>query len=427
MNFDKKWWFAGGVIVFALLGLYWWSGDEKTGPGMEGDREVLYWVAPMDPHYKSDEPGKSPMGMDLIPVYEENRDTGPSTVKLSDRQRVLADVETLQVRRSRAIRKIRTTGRVTYDDRNVESVTAWFPGRIETLHADFPGDTIEQGQPMAEIYSPELITAQREYLSTRGNPSLRKSSRQKLKYWGISDRQIDQLERTGQPRSTMTVNAPRSGTIIKQSVKEGQYVKEGTTLFEIADYGSLWLKMDIFQQNSPWVKEGQSVRVESPEHPGRSFEAPIEFIDPFYNESLRATQARATMTDPPDWVVPGKYLIAYLNVPLDEANVEGLTSDTRGRVTVVPKEAVIHTGERSVVYIQNEPGQFEARNITVGPLARIPNYNTAVYPVVSGLKPGEQVVQRGNFLIDSQSRVGSGGGGYSGALGDNEEGGGHNH
>jgi RND family efflux transporter MFP subunit len=275
---------------------------------------------------------------------------------------------------------------------------------------------------MAEIYSPELITAQREFLSTRGNPSLHESTRKKLRYWGITDEQLKRLKRTETPEATMTVTAPRSGTVIKKSIEEGEYVKEGSALFRIADYDSLWLRMDIFQQNSPWVREGQTVTVRAPENPSQTFEGPIEFIDPFYDETLRATQARVTLTSPPDWVVPGKYLIARLNVPLTDVNVEGLRSDTEGRVRVVPAESVLRTGERNVVYVQYRPGQFEPRDVRIGPRARIEGTETEVYPVVSGLEVGEKVVRRGNFLLDSQSRVGSGGGGYSGALEDDEDG-----
>lgn len=421
-----------GFIILVVVGAigYQYGPTDPAKKQAEEGREVLYWVAPMDPDYKSDEPGKSPMGMDLEPVYadETESDTAPPLVKLTGRQLVLADVETVPVRQERAVKKIRTTGRATYDERNVESVTAWFPGRIEKLHVDFTGDTIQAGQPLAEIYSPELITAQQEYLSSLGNPNLRESARQKLKYWGITDEQMDRLKRTKSPRSTMTITAPKSGTVIEKTIREGEYVREGTELYRIADYGSLWIKLDVFQQNSPWIRKGQKATVQSPEVPSRKTEGTIEFVDPFYDERLRASQARLTFTDPPDWVVPGKYFVAYFQVPLSDLDVKGLESDTKSRHPVVPKEAVLKTGERDLVYVQYQPGQFTPREVQVGPLARTLDSGAQVYPVIDGVEAGEKVVRSGNFLIDSQSRVGSGGGGFSGALDEDEDDeGGHQH
>lgn len=424
---NRRWIAAGGLglIVFVLIaGWFFYGGRtaKKTATDNKDGREVLYWVAPMDPNYKSDKPGKSPMGMDLVPVYaDEKGDTGPPLVKLTGRQLILADVETVPVRRSEVVKRIRTTGRVAFDERNVETVTAWFPGRIESLHVDFTGDTIQKGEPMAEIYSPELITAQEEFLSARGNPQLQRSARRKLEYWGITGSQLDRLERRSRPFETMTVQAPRSGTVIEKSVLEGEYVKEGTNLFKIADYDSLWLKVDVFQQNSPWIHTGQTIRVRSPEVPARTTAATVEYVDPFYDRQLRATQARATFRSPPDWVVPGKYLVANVEVPLTDANVDGLEPDTGGAVKAVPVEAVLRTGERSLVYVQHRPGQFEPRNIEIGPRARLRGTDNEVYPVVSGLETGEKVVRRGNFLIDSQSRIGGGSSGYSGALDEGDE------
>ncbi|HKJ87094.1 MAG TPA: efflux RND transporter periplasmic adaptor subunit, partial [Gammaproteobacteria bacterium] len=255
------------------------AGTASGKEAPQGKKKIKYWVAPMDPTYIRKEPGKSPMGMDLVPVYE-GEEQGGATIKIDPVTSQNMGVRTAPVERRDLHRTIRTVGLVDYDEPRVYSVNAKVDGWIEKLHVDKTGQVVKKGAPLLEIYSPRLVSAQEEYLlALRNRESLKNSafpeiaqgggrlleaSRKRLQYFDISDRQIRELEKTGKVRKTMTLYAPFKGIVTRKMALEGQYVKAGMELFKIGDISRVWVYADIYEYELPWIEVGQEAEVRLP-------------------------------------------------------------------------------------------------------------------------------------------------------------------
>lgn len=372
------------------------SVDPKTG------KKIKYWVAPMDPTYIRNEPGKSPMGMDLVPVYaEEGGEKEPtSTIRIDPVTRQNMGVRLGRVEKTNLSKTIRTFGTITYDETSLYSVNTKFNGWIETLHVDFLGERVEKGEPLFDIYSPDLLTAQQEYLiavqqrsgSKRYNPKdsdrLLDASRTRLVYWDITDEQIAQLETAGEIQKTITIFSPASGVVIKKNALKGHYVKAGEHQYEIADLSSVWVDVDIYEYELPWVHKGMAAEMDLAYIPGKRYLGKVLFIYPYLDPKTRTARLRLSFPNPENALKPGMYANVYLQNSLPDKRL------------VVPQEAVIDSGVRKRVFVSHGKGKFEAREVTLGVEG-----NDYMFEVIDGLTAGEEIVVSGQFMLDSESRL----------------------
>jgi len=377
-----------------------------------GGRKVLYWYDPMVPGSRFDKPGKSPfMDMQLVPKYAGEEpppgaggQAAPSVSLSADAIRATG-VATVPVTLQDLKHEIRAVGTIEADETRLERVAARVAGRVERLHANFTGQAVRRGAPLYTLYSPDLVSTQREYLlaleqrrrlSASGSPEAAESARElvraardRLKLWGIGDGQIRELERTGSPRLALTFVSPISGAVLQKNVIEGQYVQEGTELYLLADLSSVWLVAQVYEFELGRLRTGQPAVVTASAYSGRSFEGRIAFIEPVLDRETRTARVRIVLPNPGGELKPGMFADARLQVPIEN------------RLSV-PRSAVIDTGTRRVVYVEITPGTFQPREVTLGATAgdRV--------AVLGGVNEGERVVAAANFFIDSQAQLAGG-------------------
>jgi Cu(I)/Ag(I) efflux system membrane fusion protein/cobalt-zinc-cadmium efflux system membrane fusion protein len=374
--------------------------DPKTG------KKIKYWVAPMDPTYIRDKPGKSPMGMDLVPVYqEEGEEKEPaSTIRIDPVTMQNMGVRVAQVQRKPLIKYIRTFGNVTYDETKVYVVNTKFNGWIEKLYVDFEGTGVKKGQPLFDIYSPELVIAQEEYLlalqqyESLGNSSYRsiregagrllQAARTRLRYWDLTEEQIKEIERTGKPRKTVTIYSPASGVVIKKNAFAGHYVKAGEHQYEIADLSNVWVDVDIYEYELPWVEQGMGAEMELSYIPGKRFHGKVLYIYPYLEAKTRTAKLRLAFSNPEYQLKPAMYANIYLESTVVKDSL------------VVPQEAVIDSGVRKIVFVALGEGKFQPREVELGAEG-----NANEFQVLNGLKEGEEIVVSAQFMLDSESRL----------------------
>lgn len=425
---------------------------EKAGTIKE---EIDFWTCSMHPQIKMPKPGKCPIcGMDLIPVMKsdkEGSEDSPRTLIMSETGKKLAEIETSPVEKKFVMLNINLVGKVDYDETKLSTITARFPGRLNRLFVDFTGVSVSKGDKLALIYSPELISAQEEYLLSVRNgkntgsemdKSLYRSSREKLRLWGFSDEQIDGIEKEGKVRENLTIFSPASGIVIEKHMLEGDYIKTGSKIYTIVDLTQLWLKLDAYESDMSWIKFGQNVKFTVEAFPGEAFNGVVSFIDPVLNEKTRTIKVRVNVKNPDNKLKPGMFVHAVVEskiagdgIILDEnlsgkcicANHPDVVSDSTCKCQVcdtelvkteemgysncftdeyapliIPFSAPLITGKRAVVYVEvkgKDRPVYEGREITLGP--RAGDY----YIVKSGLKEGEMVVTKGNFKIDSALQI----------------------
>jgi len=379
--------------------------DETAGGGAKttGERKIKYWVAPMDPTYIRNEPGKSPMGMDLVPVYEDQA-PGGSIITIDPVTSQNMGVRIAPAVRRDIHRQIRTVGLIAYDQPRQYSVNSKIEGWIEKLYVNETGQKVGKGTPLLAIYSPELVSAQEEFLLAKRNFSslsaspfpeiadgakrLLEASRRRLKLWDITDAQIAKLERTGEVQKTLTLYAPESGIVVMKTVMEGAYIKAGMELFQISDISRIWVNADIYEYELPWVKIGQKATVILPFAGGQSFEAKITYIYPYVEPQTRTVKARIELPNPGFELKPDM----FVNVRLEAQTIKDALA--------VPTEAVIHSGEKRLVFVSLGNGKFEPRQIKTG-LQGEDDY----VEVKQGLLDGEKVVVSAQFMLDSESQL----------------------
>ncbi|MGD2037583.1 MAG: efflux RND transporter periplasmic adaptor subunit, partial [Desulfobacterales bacterium] len=365
-----------------------------------------YWVAPMNPSYIRDEPGKSPMGMDLVPVYEEEGEEKEpaSTIRIDPITIQNMGVRTGRVERKTLVKDIRTVGNITYDETRIYAVNTKFSGWIEKLYVDFVGEEVKKGQPLFDIYSPELVTAQEEYLlalehynrlSEASYPRVRqvakgllKASRTRLQYWDLTNEQIAQIGNSGKVRKTLTVYSPATGVVTKKTAFEGHFVKEGEIQYEIVNLATVWVDVDVYEYELPWVKKGMPAEMELSYIPGKRFEGKVLFIYPYLETKTRTAKLRLEFANPGNTLKPGMYADVFLK------------STVAKNTLVVPQEAVIFSGTRRIAYVSLGEGKFQPREIKLGLEG-----NANEYQVLDGLKEGEEVVLSAQFMLDSESRL----------------------
>ena len=368
-------------------------------------KKILYWRAPMDPTYITDAPGKSPMGMDLIPVYEgEEPQSSGSTITIDPAvvQNIGVKVALVEVKTLR--REIRTVAHVDYNEKTIYRVNIKFSGWIEKLYVDETGQVVRKGQAMMEIYSPELVATQEEYLLayqnaqklkdtpiddiSKSSDNLLAAARQRLLFWDIEQREIDNLEKTGIVKKTLTLYAPNSGIVIAKHVEEGMRVQPGMDLFRIADLSVVWVYAHLFEYEIPWVKVGDEAEMTLPYIPGKVFRGKVKYIYPYLDKRSRDVKVRLE--------VPNRTLELKPEMYADVKFEQEMSKVT----PVIPSEAVLRTGERDLVFIALDGGKFEPREIVLGMEGE-----GRQYQVLSGLQGGEKVVVSAQFLLDSESRL----------------------
>ncbi|NOX36750.1 MAG: efflux RND transporter periplasmic adaptor subunit [Calditrichaeota bacterium] len=381
------------------------AADAQKEKKPKKERKILYWRAPMDPTEIYDRPGKSKMGMDLIPVYEDEAELGAGgTVRIDP-----VTVQNMGIRMARVEKRdfhkvIRTVGYIEYNEKTLYTVSPKISGWIERLYVDFTGQMVYPGQPLLEIYSPELVTTQEEYLLALNNlklvnktsfqsirdgaESLLKASLQRLKYWDIPDSEIRRLEETGEVRKTLQLQAPARGVVIHKNAVEGSYVKEGQPLYQIADLSTVWVYATVYDHELPWIELGQEASMELSYLPGKTFKGRIIYIYPYLDKKARDVKIRMEFENPDLELRPGMY-----------ANVM-IKGKTIPDALVIPSEAVIRSGVRNIVFVVREPGKFEPRQVKIGEEGE-----DGLLRILSGLLPGEKIVVSAQFMLDSESRL----------------------
>lgn len=417
-------------------------------------RTVVYWVAPMDPTYVSENPGKSPMGMDLVPVYEDElpgtqapsqlnlegvagvdyyytcgmhpnvHETEPGICPICNMNLVRKNitssavpgqvsidpvtvqnigVQSVPVERKQLSRTIRAVGWIAYDETRIMGVTTKVSGWAEKLYVDFTGQQVTKGDPLIDIYSPDLVTTQEEYLQAlkftdyfdgtaysevaQQSNNLLESTRKRLELWDITPEQIAHLKDTQQATKNMTLFSPISGIVRHRMITDGERIIPNTHLYEIADLSHVWMLAEIYEYELPWVKLGQQATMTLIYYPGKEFTGTISFIYPYLDAQTRTVKVRFEFDNPDMLLKPDMY-----------ANVE-IASQSELEDLIIPLSSVIQSGERSVVILDLGGGKFEPREVVTG------IESNDYYTIVEGLEGGEQVVTSAQFLIDSESRL----------------------
>jgi Cu(I)/Ag(I) efflux system membrane fusion protein/cobalt-zinc-cadmium efflux system membrane fusion protein len=377
--------------------------EEGATPKPAGKRQIAYWKSSMIPGELHMEPGKDSMGMDLIPVYEDEVATA-ATIRIDPVTEQNMGVRVAEVIRGPLTKAVRTVAFVDYDETTLAVVTTKVDGWVEKLYVSETGVQVHRGDPLFELYSPALFSAQEEYLAAIRNrqqtdvaavprsrldsEALVRSARTRLEYFDVSSEQITQLERTGRVRKSLTIRAPFTGIVVHKGVVEGQMIKAGVDIFRIADLSTVWVMGKVFEHDLPYVRLGQEAFMTLSYLPGRTFRGRVTYVYPYLEAATREVPVRMEFHNPGYNLKPGMYATVTL------------TSEAMRAATLVPDTAVINTGLRSVAFVMRKPGQYEPREVRVG-LRGENNY----LQVLSGLAPGEMVVVSGQFLLDSESRL----------------------
>jgi RND family efflux transporter MFP subunit len=497
MNETKKMIFIGLGILF-LVGISFVSCKNETESANEvklaaqmepAEKEVLYYTCGMHPSVRVSpedfERGNTSCPichMDLVPVHKdqagmemdagdhEGHEEGEVLVRLSERAQALAQVKAEPVRFRHLFKEIRTVGQVDYDERQLAFVAAWISGRIDRLFVDYTGSMVKKGSPLVSLYSPDLLTTQEEYLlaletldkvknsrnedTLRGAQSLVDASKRRLLLWGIKEHQIEDIQNSKVASTHMTIYAPIGGTVIHKNALEGKYVKEGESLYHIADLSSLWILADIYESDLSSIQKGQEVEVTSVAYPGEKFAGKIAFIDPYLQAQTRTVKVRVEVPNPGLKLKPGMYVDVSISADVHEGIQSTLkvvytcpmhpeivadkpedcpicgmdlvqkAQAPMGTVLAVPREAVLDTGTRKLVYVEREKGVYSPREVEIGAeaVALVEGQKRRFFAVWSGLADGIRVVSQANFLIDSQSQItGQAEAIYSGAIETGEE------
>lgn len=359
-----------------------------------GQSEI--WTCSMHPQIRQSEPGLCPIcGMDLIPLGNDDDGDNPLEVKMSETAMKLANIQTTIVGMGNSVKEVRLNGKVQADERRKSSQAAHIPGRIEQLLVNFTGEYVQKGQTIAQIYSPELVTAQQELFEANKikdtQPELFAAAREKLKNWKLTDKQIDAIIASGTIRERFPLLADVSGVVLERRVSVGDYVMRGAPIYDVADLSSVWVLFDVYESDMQWIKKNSDIEFTVQSLPGEKFNRKISFIDPILNPATRVATARVEMPNPGLRLKPEMFASAIVK------------SDAKGGKDItLPKSAVMWTGQRSVVYLKktSDAGvHFTMTQVTLGPALG------DSYIIKDGLTVGQEVVTNGTFTIDAAAQL----------------------
>lgn len=392
---------AGLLIGFLMRGCI--GCGSSVSQGTDGETGDVVWTCSMDPQVKQPGPGKCPIcGMDLIKMKKgetPTSDIDPNAVMLSDEALALANVETAVVGAPSGNKEIRLFGKVEPDQRLQQSQSAYVAGRIERLMINAVGDAVSKGQTLAVIYSPELYTAEQELVSALRFPGeaqrqpLIDAATEKLRLLNIPQSQIDEVIQTQKASPYVQLKANTSGTVVKKEVAQGDYVRQGESLLQIANLSHVWAVFQAYETDLPFVHKGQTVQFTAEALPGETFTGRVVFIDPVLNAQTRTAGVRVELSNAGGRFKPEMLLVGHVAASMQRYADEGV---------IIPKSAVLWTGKRSVVYVKDDVEErptFLLRQITLGP--SLPDG----YVVTDGLAEGEEIVVNGAFAIDAAAQL----------------------
>ena len=382
---------GGSFILIFVFGMYfqsYWM-TKKDGISQTKERQPSYWVAPMDPTYRKDKPGKSPMGMDLVPVYADDAAGSGASIKISPVIEQNLGVRTAPVVLQDLSLTIDTVGYVTANENRIKKVNTYTVGRIKNLAEKTEGEHVAKWQLLFQIYSPTLINAQEEYLLAlkSNNVAIREASYKKLITLGLSEAQILRVKENRRATDMIGYYAEQAGFIDQLKLREGAYVKPGQDLMIIKDLSSIWVIGEVFERESQWVKQGQRAVAKLPYFPGRKWEGTVDYVYPQLDPNTRTLKTRLRFDNPKETLKPNMY-----------ADITIYSGQDRASLTI-PREAVIYTGEGARVIVSLGKGHYIARPVKLGIEAE------GRIVVLEGLKLGESVVTSAQFLIDSESNL----------------------
>jgi len=380
----------GAIVGAGALSLLQGSPSDAGGEQASGEKKPLYWVAPMDSNYRRDKPGKSPMGMDLIPVYEESNSAdehGPGAVKIAPHVINNLGVRTASVELSNLHSEISTVGYVQYDEDQLVHIHPRVEGWIEKLFVKAAGDPVTKGQALYTLYSPQLVNAQEELLIAlkRNNKSLISAAKDRLNALQLSPDFIKQLEKSRKVQQTVTFYSPQSGVVDGLKIREGFFVKPGNTLLSIGKLDQVWVEAEVFERDATLIEQGLPVSMTLEYLPSKKWQGVVDYVYPTLNEKNRTLRVRLRFDNPEHQLKPNMY--AQISIHANRAD----------RVIVVPKEAVIRTGKQNRVVLALGDGQFKSIAVDIG---RVDKDNIEI---IEGLNEDDVVVTSAQFLIDSES------------------------
>ena len=350
--------------------------------------EILYWVAPMDPAFRRDKPGKSPMGMDLVPVYaEESGDA--NTVHISSSVQQSLGVRTSKVERRSLWRKVEATGYVGFDETRVSQINLRTEGWIEHLLVKNEGERVKKGQPLFDFYSPQLVNAQKEYVQAkrRNNTEMLSATKEKLLALGMVQADVQRLAKTSKVTNTVQILAPQDGTVTSLNVKEGMFVKPATEVMSLADLSSVWLQAEVFESQADWVIENQSAEARLNYMPGEVFSGRVDYVYPVLDPKTRTLQVRLRFDNPDERMKPNMY-----------ARVTIFGKSHPGALSI-PREALIRGQDTDRVVVALGDGNYTVHEVMSG------IESGGWLEIIAGLEAGDEVVTSAQFLIDSEASL----------------------
>lgn len=378
-----------GVILGVVAGAFLWP-NAPSASDTSAEKQPLYWVAPMDSNYRRDKPGKSPMGMDLVPVYEDSEgdhDAGPGTISISSAVVNNLGVVSEAARNRPLTQDIHTVGFVQYDENKLIHIHPRVAGWIEKLYVKAAGDPVKHNQALYALYSPELVNAQQEYLAElqRGQAGLIEAAAERLRALQISERFIKELTNSRKVKQSVTFYAPQEGVIDNLNIREGFYVQPGTTMMSIGSLKQVWVEAEVFERQANLVGVGQAVTMTLDFLPGREWQGRVDYVYPSLDTKTRTLRARLKFDNHDRALKPNMFAQVSIHV---NAERHGLT---------VPKSALIRGRNTNRVVLDLGQGQFKSVEVKIGSMTE------EFVEVERGLSEGERVVTRAQFLLDSES------------------------
>lgn len=388
------------VVVGLILGWAIFHSSHKTEESHEHSAEehaAEVWTCSMHPHIKMDKPGKCPIcAMDLIPLSQSGGNSVDAfAVHFTKEAAQLANVMTSVVSKQQPVKEVRLYGKVQADERLLQSQVSYISGRIEKLMVNFTGETVRKGQPLAIVYSPELLTAQQELIEASKvkdlQPEIYEAAREKLFQWKLSEQQIASIESSGKVQANMEITSTASGIVTARRVNNGDYISQGTVLYEVADLSRVWVLFDAYESDLPFLSRGDKIEFTLQALPGSTFTGTIAFIDPVIDPVNRVAKVRVEVSNPGANLKPEMFATGTVKADLDQY----------ANQMVIPRSAVLWTGKRSVVYVK-QPGEepiFHLRQVDLGPALG----NS--YVITGGLTEGEEIVTEGAFSVDAAAQL----------------------
>jgi Cu(I)/Ag(I) efflux system membrane fusion protein len=388
------------LILGIFLGWLFFHSGRKNEDKYDHSSEVIQgtiWTCAMHPQIRMPQPGKCPIcGMDLIPLVQSNSASiDPGTIRLTPEAAQLANVLTTVVSVQKPVKEVRLYGKVQADERLLQSQVAHVPGRIERLTVNYTGESVAKGQVLAQIYSPELINAQQELLEAaktkQTQPAIYEAAKENLRQWKLTDNQITGIEESGIAQKTVDILSNTSGIVTAKRINFGDYVSQGTVLFDITDLSKVWIMFDAYESDLQFLRKGEKISFTLQALPGENYSANIVFVDPVIDPVTRVAKVRVETGNQSGKLKPEMFATGIVSSQLDEFQNK----------IIIPKSAVLWTGKRSIVYVK-QPGiepVFKLREIELGPDLG------ESYVIINGLSEGEEIVTRGTFSVDAAAQL----------------------